>query len=135
MTEKDFIYYDKEGNVVQPEIVQTNRTMRIVAYLFIAIGTTLGVWFVGHNSAQELKDSINDVVEQGCLASRSPNSTISKYNDFLDDQIQTNKDARVINLKQGATARAQINTDAINRYMKDKAHIPTVKECNVPALK
>ncbi len=107
----------------------------IVGYLLLAIGVSLGVYFTGQRAADDLKDNINNVVKAGCLASRAPNSTINKFNDFLDDQIQINKQAKIVNENQGAIARAKINKDAIDRYMKDKIHIPTVKECNIPALK
>ncbi len=108
---------------------------RKVAYILVSLGAVLGVWFVGHNASEDLKNQINDFGVKSCLAQRLPNSSSNKFNNFLDDQIQTQREAYAINVQAKEFKRSAANKRAIARYEADKLHIPTVKECNSPLLK
>lgn len=108
---------------------------RKAAYILVSLGAVLGVWFVGHNASENLKTQINEFGVQSCLAQRSPTSPTNKFNNFLDDQIQTQREALAINIKAKELARVAANKRAISRYQADKLHIPTVAECNNPLLK
>jgi len=102
------------------------------AYIILAAGAVLGVWFVGHDSSNQLKNNLNEVVTKLCIANRP---TIIKENKLRDVQIEVNRDAYNINMAAGEPARADLNTRSIVALQNAKRHVPTIEECNQPLLK
>lgn len=104
----------------------------IAGYIIMAIGTTLGVWFVGHHSSENLKNQINSVVTDLCIGNRP---TIMKENKLRDVQISIAQAALDINLKDGDTERAALNNRTIVALRDAKRHVPTIEECKTPLIK
>lgn len=107
----------------------------IAAYIVIAIAVVTGVYGLQKRSDEHLRHDINNVVRTSCLQSIQPGSTINKFNDFVDTQIQANEESREINLNQNDLKRAHLNELNIQRLIKDKIAIPTVEQCNKPIIK
>lgn len=123
-----------QGNRGAPGLTGRIEKKAVAGYIVLALSCIVGIWGVSEHSDKQLREDINHVVKISCLESRKPNSTINKYNDFLDDQIQTNREALATNLSRGDEPRVAINRRAIARYTKDKIAIPTIRECEKPLL-
>ncbi len=111
------------------------RNKAIVGYLILAAACIMGIYSVSKQNKESLRDDINRFAQVSCLASRQPTSSINKYNDLVEHQIQTWRQARELNLARGDLKRAGLNTKAIIRLQADKIPIPTAKECSAPILK
>jgi hypothetical protein len=114
---------------------QKYRRDNIIAYIVLAAAMAVGVWSFTNNAKQTLKDEINAVVKASCIQSRNPDSTINKFNDLIDIQIQNTRDARTLNLKIGDIERAKLNTKAIIRLQSNRVPVPSVRECEAPLLR
>ena len=102
------------------------------AYIIVAVGAVVGVWFAGHISSDQLKNNLNKIVTELCIANRP---TIIKENKLRDVQIEVNRDAYNINMAAGEPARADLNTRSIVALQNAKRHVPTIEECREPLLK
>lgn len=107
----------------------------ILGYIVLSFAMVAGMWAFSNNSKANLRDEINEVVKISCLANRQPDSSINKFNNLVELQIDVNRDARTLNLGRGDLARAKLNTDHIIKLQDSRIPIPSVKECNAPLFK
>ena len=106
-------------------------TKNKLAYVVISAAAVIGVWFVGHDASEDLKNQINGTVSKLCIEGR-PN--IIKENALRDAQIEIAEDAKVVNLAEGDGTRASLNDRTITALKAAKRHVPTVEECMQPII-
>ena len=105
----------------------------IAGYIVLAVAFAVGVWAMTARTDKHLRGDINTFASQSCV--HGSIKTIQKFNDFVEGQIDTERNKKIVNLSMGNKAAAAVNQDAIDRYKKDKLHVPTIKECNRKILK
>jgi hypothetical protein len=125
---------DAEALLADPEYMtpgarqafRSYRKTSIIAFLILAIGGAFGTWAVTQRIDDHLRHDLNALGVQSCLASIK---TVTRYNDFVETQIQANREARELNLTMGERRRADLNTRNIIRLQRDKLPLPTVDQC------
>ena len=98
----------------------------------LAIAAIIGVWGISKNNSDQIKKDINKISIAGCFNSQV---TYKKYNDFLEDQIASVQETRIINIQRGDAQRAESNRKSIERLQKDFVDVPSDAECLQPILK
>jgi hypothetical protein len=101
------------------------------AYIILAVGVIIGIYFLGVQSSSKLKNDINHVVTTLCLANRP---TIIRENKLRDIQIEVNNDLFKLNLYRGDKQRAILNKRQAIALKNAKKHVPTKQECNKKLL-
>lgn len=112
----------------------------IGAFVLLAVGAVLGVYFNGVRETKHLKNEINHFAQIACKAQQAPNSTTRRYNDLVSSIIKSREDALALHRalpKSTPGYQRAIDEDlkAIKRYKGDFIPIPTDKECAKPILK
>lgn len=107
----------------------------MVAYVFLAVGTSIGIYAYSNQSKHDIINQINTYSINSCLASLKPGSVLDKYNDFLQGAIDARNDSLAADVRNGDTAAAKRDQKAIKRYSNDFAQIPTKEQCQIPILK
>ena len=102
-----------------------------LGYVLAAAAATLGVWGVTQYVDNRLREDLNHIAEANCLGAIS---TYEKYNDLVQHQIETQREAIILNLARGDKARAALNRRAVTRLTKDKIDVPAPEECSRPLL-
>ncbi len=111
------------------------RDKAIAGYIILAVATTIGIYAISNNAKEDLKSKINTFATVSCLASRQKDSPVNKFNDLIDLQIQSNRDARQLNLARGDIKRANINTKIIIRLQGNRIPVPSARECQAEIIK
>lgn len=103
-----------------------------IGYAVLAIACVVGIWSFTNRADDNLRTEINKLSVASCLGGIK---TINKYNDFVNSQIETQRESLRLAIQQNDKKRAKINESAINRYTRDKLVPPTVPACSKPILK
>lgn len=103
-----------------------------IGYVVLAIATVFGIWAFTNRVDDKIREDLNKVAEAQCLGSIP---TLKKYNDFVDTQIEANREARKINAERGDTERVKLNTETIIRLQGNKLRVPSPRDCSAPLLK
>ena len=127
-----------DGEVHQVVTYHTFRAwvMRVaLAFVLLSVGVTVGVWALTKHSNKDIIQKINTFSMQSCLASTKPGSTINKYNDLVNDLIESRTKVLNINIQNNDIPAIKIDRLALDRYRNDKLAVPTKEQCNNPILK
>lgn len=104
----------------------------IAAYIVLAFAAVVGVYFVGRESSDTLKNDLNHIVTTLCIQNIP---RIKAENSLRDVQIGIVRDTKKLNLQDGDSARAAINDRYIIALRNAKRQVPTRAECSKPLLK
>lgn len=97
-----------------------------IGYAVLACSVVAGIYGLTEKAKSDLIHNINKTVSELCVANIP---LIQKENALRDVQIGVVTDTRTLNLEEGDTERARINTRYIKALEEAKRHVPTVEEC------
>lgn len=97
-----------------------------LGYVILAIAFSAGVWGITQRVDNQLRNQINDFLVVSCLNSIT---TIKKFNQGIEADIELQRDAMKINLSRGDRERVLLNQKTINAKLASKLHVPTKQEC------
>lgn len=110
-------------------------TRVMIAYVILGIGVTLGMWALTNHSNNDVISKINNFAEASCLVQNNKDSTVNKYNDLVDDLIQSRIRVRDNDIAKNDSNAIKLDNAAIARYQADKIIPPTPEQCKVPILR
>jgi hypothetical protein len=103
-----------------------------LGYIILALGMTIGIKALSDNVDDNIRNDINQVAEANCLGSIP---TFNKFNNLVENMIDSNRGARMIAQAEGDIARVKLTTANIIKLQESKLRVPNVKECSAPILK
>lgn len=103
-----------------------------IGYIILAVATVFGIKAVSDRSDNQLRNDINAYAHQSCLGSIP---TLNKFNNLIELNIESNRGAREIALREGDDARVRLTTQNIIKLQESKLRVPNAKECSAPILK
>lgn len=106
-----------------------------VAFILLAVGSSLGIYFYGQRSQQDTINKLNNLAKQSCLAQTQPTSIINKYNDLVKSIIDSRTEALNRDIAKNDLSAVKADQSALDRYRNDTAPIRSAAECAVPILK
>lgn len=102
-------------------------------YIVLAVAFTIGVWAMTSRQDTQIRKELNTYASVACKT--TTRATIKLFNNFVQTNIEIQKDARENNLRLGEARRAALNTRAIRKFENSKLPVRTDEECDRPILR
>lgn len=105
------------------------------AYVILAIAGSIGIYTFSQKGSQDLKNQVNRFATEQCLINAKPHSALHKYNDLVQNLIETRQQSLAKDKLIGDKKSEKVDRNAIVRYKTDFLPIPTKEQCLHPILK